>query len=111
MTLKDIIESKDFNLATSNTNLNKEIKGLYCCDLLSWVMSHAKKEDAWITVQTHINIVAVATLIETSCIIIPEGIEVDSDTIEKANEEDIAIIVTPLSTYEIFCLLYKLGLR
>lgn len=111
MILKEIIDNKNFSLVTSTTDLNIEVKGLYCCDLLSWVMSHAKKGDAWITVQTHINIVAVAALIETSCIIVPEGTEVDADTIEKANEEEIAIVATPLNAYEIFCQLYELGLR
>ena len=73
-------------------------------------MSHAKQGDAWITVQTHMNIVAIASLLEIGCIIIPEGIEIDADTIEKANEENILIISTQLNSYEIFKKLYQAGL-
>ncbi len=111
MYLNEMIDNNDFNLVTSEVSLDKKIEGLYCCDLLSWVMSHAKQGNAWITVQTHINIVAVASLIEISCIIIPEGIEVDLETVERANEENIAIVKTHLNSYEIFCKLYELGIR
>lgn len=111
MQVKEIVEKLNFKLITEEGEISKEIKGLYCCDLLSWVMSHAKQGDAWITVQTHMNIVAVASLLELSCIIVPENIEVEEDTIEKANEENIPILVTDLSSYEIFCKMYELGLR
>lgn len=100
-----------FLLITKESNSQKEIKGVYCCDLLSWVMSHAKEGDAWITVQTHTNIVAVASLLEIGCIIIPEGIEVDDETIEKANEEDVVILSTTMNNYEIFCKIYEMGLK
>lgn len=111
MFINDIFNNNSFKLLTPNVDLNKKIEGIYCCDLLSWVMSHAKAGDAWITVQTHINIVAVASLIEMSCIIIPEKIEVESETIEKAIEENIPIIQTHLNSYEIFLELHDLGLR
>lgn len=111
MQLKEIIDHVNFSLATTNSDLNKNIEGLYCCDLLSWVMSHAKQGHAWITVQTHINIVAVASLLEISCIIIPEGIKIDAETIVKAEEENIAIIKTNLNSYEIFCKLHEMGLK
>ena len=111
MYVKNLTKDLEFDLRTKNSDLNKEIKGVYCCDLLSWVMSHAKQGDAWITVQTHTNIVAVASLLEISCIIIPEGIEIDEETIEKANEEDIIIMSTTLNNYEIFCKLYGSGLK
>ncbi|MGI6668584.1 MAG: AraC family transcriptional regulator [Acetivibrionales bacterium] len=64
-------------VVTGEAGTDNEIKGMYCCDLLSWVMSHAAKGSAWITVHTHLNIVAVAALLELSCIIIPEGISVE----------------------------------
>ncbi|WZL74679.1 DRTGG domain-containing protein [Clostridiaceae bacterium 35-E11] len=111
MQVKEMAEKLNFRLMTKESEISKEIKGLYCCDLLSWVMAHAKQGDAWITVQTHMNIVAVASLLELSCIIIPENIEVEEDTIEKANEENIPILTTELSSYQIFCKMYELGLR
>ncbi|MCT4618563.1 MAG: AraC family transcriptional regulator [Marinisporobacter sp.] len=111
MQIKDLIEKGSFKLITDDQNISREIEGLYCCDLLSWVMSHAKAGDAWITVQTHMNIVAVASLLDISCIIVPESIDVDQETIHKAKEENISILSTDLSSYEIFCKLHELGLR
>ncbi|QXM05743.1 DRTGG domain-containing protein [Crassaminicella indica] len=111
MQVKNLIEKENFKLITNDKDISKEIKGLYCCDLLSWVMSHAKAGDAWITVQTHMNIVAVASLLDISCIIIPESIEIDKETIDKANEENIPILSTNLNSYEIFCKMHELGLR
>ncbi|SKC64353.1 DRTGG domain-containing protein [Maledivibacter halophilus] len=111
MFVKDIKDKFNFKLLTGDTGLEKEVKGLYCSDLLSWVMSHAKDGNAWITVQTHINIVAIASLLNLSCIIVPESIDVEEDTITKANEENIAIFSTELDTFKIFVKFYEAGMR
>ncbi|QZY56588.1 DRTGG domain-containing protein [Crassaminicella profunda] len=111
MQVKNLIEKEKFKLITGEEGITAEIEGLYCCDLLSWVMSHAKGGDAWITVQTHMNIVAVASLLDISCIIIPESIDIDQKTIDKAKEENIPILSTNLNSYEIFCEMYESGLR
>lgn len=95
---------------TGETGKDLQVKDIYCGDLLSWVMSHAAKGAAWITVHTHLNIVAVASLSELSCIIIPEGIEVDEATVKRAVQEDIPIICTDLSTYKICCIAHECGL-
>lgn len=87
-----------------------EVSGIYCGDLLSWVMSHASRGSAWITVHTHLNIVAVASLTELSCIIIPENIEVDETTISKAISENVIIISSELSTYQICCIAHECGI-
>ncbi|NSW89159.1 MAG: AraC family transcriptional regulator [Firmicutes bacterium] len=86
---------------TGDKGLEREITGVYVCDLLSWVMSHANKGDAWITVQTHLNTVAVAVLLEIPCIIVPEGIKVEEATIKKASEENIVVLSSEMSAYEI----------
>jgi len=77
---------------------------------LSWVMAKGRENDAWITVQVHTNILAVASLLDMSCIIIPEGIEVDQDTVDKANVQEICILSTELSAKEIFKKFSDLGL-
>lgn len=97
-------------IVTGETGTNKEIKGMYCCDLLSWVMSHAAKGSAWITVHTHLNIVAVAALLELSCIIIPEGISVEEATVKRAVQEGIPIILAKQSAYEICCIAHECGI-
>ncbi|RKD27990.1 DRTGG domain-containing protein [Caminicella sporogenes DSM 14501] len=111
MLVKDAVEKFGFKLLAGNKSLNKEISGLYYCDLLSWVMSHAKEGNAWITVQTHLNIVAVASLIDLACIIIPEAIEVDEETLKKADEVGIPILSTELDSFNIFSKFYEAGMR
>jgi len=110
MNLKYIKDNFGFKLLTKEENLNKEISELMCCDLLSWVMANGKSGMAWITVQVHNNILAVASLLEFSCIILPNGIEA-KDIIDKANEENIAIFTTELNSYEIFKKFYEAGLK
>lgn len=45
---------------------SREIHGGYTGDLLSWVMGRGKQDQAWVTIMTNINVVAVATLIDFS---------------------------------------------
>lgn len=111
MIVEDVINKLGFQHKAGKSFTKNNITGIYCCDMLSWVMSHAKQGNVWITVQTHINIVAIASLLDLSCIIIPENGEIDEDTIEKANEEDILIFSTNLNSYKIFCKFYEIGLR
>jgi len=97
-------------ILTGENGTDREIKCVYCCDLLSWVMSHADKGSAWITVHTHMNIVAVAVLAELSCIILPEGIDAEEATIRKAAEENIPILSTGHTAYEICCIAHDCGI-
>lgn len=101
MNVKEFAENLNMRILTGEAGINKEISRLYSCDLLSWVMSHAQKGNGWVTVHTHINVVAVALLVEIPCIIIPEGLEVEEATIKKAEDEGIAILSTDMNSYEV----------
>ena len=106
MRIKEIMEKTGLELLAGGESIDKELSGVYICDLLSWVMSHSKKGDAWITVQTHSNIIAVAALLELSCVIVPENIEVEEDTLRKADDEGIAVLRSSLDAYALakeFC--------
>jgi predicted transcriptional regulator len=111
MTVKEFAEKMNMRIASGMGGVGKEIAGMYAGDLLSWVMSHAGKGDAWVTVLTSINVVAVAALAEVSCVIIPENIEVDEQVLKRAEMEDIAILCSEMGTYEIcwraHCLIEK----
>lgn len=109
MKVKDIVEKMDLKVLCCGDSLDKEIKGVYCCDLLSWVMSHAKKNSAWITVLVHPNIIAVAQLLELACIIIPENIPVEEVTLSKAVQEKIPVLQSSESSYYICKALASLG--
>lgn len=110
MTVKQICEKLGLRSLTGDCGMDREVKGAYICDLLSWVMAHASEGDAWITIQTHTNIIAVATLLELSSIIIAEDAEVEEDTIKKAIEEGIPVLVSDKNAFMIAKGLADLGL-
>ena len=110
MKVKEIVEKLNLKVLCGRDYLHKEIEGAYTCDLLSWVMSHGNKGNAWITVQVHPNVVAVAVLLELSCVIIPEDIEVDEISIQRAQSEGIPILVSKENAYSICSKLNELGI-
>lgn len=95
MTVKEVAEKLGFSILTGGGE--REITGFYACDLLSWVISHAKTGDMWVTVMNNINILAVASLVDVACIVIPEGVEIYENLAERANEKGITILATELS--------------
>lgn len=78
----------------------KQVTGGYAGDLLSWVMGRAKEGDAWITIMSNVNIIAVAALADVACIILTEGVGVDEDIIKTAVEKGVNVLSTDLTTYE-----------
>lgn len=107
---KDLLELLPVKLETNSEIGKHPVKGVYCGDLLSWVMSKAQSGNVWITIQSHINVIAVASLIGIPAIIIVEGSEVDQTVIDKAQEEEIAIFTTDKPAYEIASLCAKKGI-
>ena len=110
MTVFDIVKSFELKIKTGKDRLNGEVTGGYAGDLLSDVIAHSRKGNIWITIQTHPNIVAVATMKELTGIILTGGREPDSDTLQKAEEEGIPILLSPLLTFELAGRLYQLGI-
>ena len=80
---------------------DREIKDAYIGDLLSWVMGRAKSDDAWITIMSNRNILAVAALSDVSCIILAEGVTLEEDIIETAQEKGINILRGEEPTFSI----------
>ncbi|MGI6110337.1 MAG: AraC family transcriptional regulator [Eubacteriaceae bacterium] len=101
MKVSELAQSADFTCVNTEAISDREIECGYTGDLLSWVMANAGAGCAWVTIQTHVNIIAVATLVEMSCIIIPEMAEIEQDTIEKATDEGIPIFTSELNAFEI----------
>ena len=110
MTLNELIEETGWTLAAEGADLEREIEGAYCGDLLSWVMGNGEPGQAWITVQIHMNAVAVAKLREFSCIILADNAAITEDVTAKAEEEDLAIIESHIPAFETAKALVKLGI-
>src|SRR5512139_728066 len=112
MTLQDLIDQLNVKVLTQPADFSEVAPtGGYTSDLLSCVMAGAKKGAAWVTLQAHLNIVAVAALLEMSAVIITEGAQPEAATIDKANEEGIVLLATDKQSFEIAGRLWEMGLR
>lgn len=101
MNVELVVRDLGLSVLAANNNLDREVDGVYICDLLSWVMSNGSYGNIWVTVQTNINIIAIATFVGISCIIIPENIQLDEFIKNKAIEKDVIILSSHQSGYEI----------
>lgn len=110
MKVIEMVDSLSLKVVSNKGDLEREISGCYICDLLSWVISKAKKDEIWITVQTNINVAAVAALTDVSAVIFPENIEADKATVEKAASNGITLLSSPLSAFELAAYLAKIAL-
>lgn len=84
----------------------KSVRGCYTGDLLSWVMGKARAGNVWVTIMSNINVPAVASLADVSCVIIGENARPEEDVIAMAQARGVNLLLMPDSAYAI-CL--KLG--
>jgi hypothetical protein len=111
MDLNEIISSLPLTVVTPPADFSREVTGAYVSDMLSDVMGNAKDGFLWITIQIHLNTIAVASLKNLSGIILVNSRVPAEDTLKKAIEENIPILTTPLPAFDLVGMLYSLGLR
>ncbi|HMU92327.1 MAG TPA: hypothetical protein PKE35_02045 [Anaerolineales bacterium] len=112
MNLQQIIERLNLNLLTDPRDFETiHPEGGYTSDLLSCVMAGAKSKYIWVTLQAHLNIVAVAALLDVAAIIITEDAQPDAATITKANEQGVILLSTSMPSFEVDGKLWEIGLR
>ncbi len=98
MKVKDLANSDLFSVITLPQG-EREIDGVYVGDLLSWVMGRAQSDNAWVTIMSNMNILAVASLSDTSCIILAEGVKLEEEVINTALDKEINILSTNMDIY------------
>jgi predicted transcriptional regulator len=108
--LQEISQQLSLEVRAAAGNLDRQVTGGYASDLLSCVMAKAQAGNVWVTIQGHPNIVAVASLLDLVGIIVAEGMNIDAATLEKAEEENVPILTTSLTTYTVVGELFKLGI-
>ncbi|MDL2266148.1 serine kinase [Parabacteroides sp. OttesenSCG-928-G07] len=101
--LRDILQLNVFTQESDG-----EITGGYASDLLSDVMGRMDEGMIWVTMQTHQNIVAVASLKEASAILIVNGLVPDEETIAKSREEKVVLLGTAMPAFEVCGKIYAL---
>lgn len=110
MKLNTIVDTLNLDVKTASDKLDTEIETGYASDLLSDVIANSKEGDLWITLQIHPNIVAVASMKGLSGIVTINGREPEEETIKKAEDEQMPIMVSNLPAFELIGKLYAMGI-
>lgn len=103
MTVRELIDQLALAPLTPLTAsmAERRVTGGYAGDLLSWVMTHARAGQAWVTIMNDINIVAVAALARVSCVIVAEGVTVSPEVCQRAEEQGVCLLSSPRTAYEV----------
>ena len=110
MNVKKFVDRFNLYVAAGQKELDRQIQGGYCGDLLSDVMANAPSGCIWLTVQTHQNIVNVAVLHEMAAIVLTGGQTPDQETIDRANQEGIPLLMWSDSAYDLAGQAFAAGL-
>ena len=99
MTVQEIATACQFNVLCL-PEPNREIDGAYVGDLLSWVMGKAEADNIWITIMSNINVIAVASLSDVSCVLLAEDVTLDNEVLDTAKAKGINVLYTSPSAYD-----------
>jgi serine kinase of HPr protein (carbohydrate metabolism regulator) len=100
MKVIDIIKKFDLEVYSGKEGVNRDVTGGYASDLLSDVMGNSREGDIWVTLQTHKNVIAVASLRDIAAIVCVRGLKPDNDTLEASEKEGIPVLGTCENTFE-----------
>lgn len=100
MDIKTLKEKLNLTLIYGD-DLEREVTGCYCGDLLSWVMSRAQEGDAWLTVMGNVNSIGVAVLADVACIILTENAALDEEALKRAEQNGVIILTTEKNSYRV----------
>ncbi|MBN2493751.1 MAG: serine kinase [Deltaproteobacteria bacterium] len=110
MTLAEIIDRLGLQVRAGDAALRRDVERGYASDLMSDVIANGLEGDLWITLQTHQNTVAVASMKGLAGIVLVNSREPEPDTLEKARRESIPLLVSELPAFELIGRLHGLGL-
>ena len=97
MTFQELVAKVNGTVVVDNPNAN--INYGYASDLLSDVMGHCGDESVLITIQNHLNAIAVCTLAGIEVVVICNGRPVPDDMKAAAEREGVGLVTTPLSQF------------
>ncbi|MFP4198050.1 MAG: DRTGG domain-containing protein [Halanaerobium sp.] len=102
MTVKELVDQFDLEVV-AGPDLEKKVEGAYIGDLLSNVMARAEKDNLWLTVQGHQNVVAVALLVELSAVILVENFDYEENAVQRACQKGVNLLKTKKKSYALAC--------
>jgi len=106
MLVKEVAEKLGLKVLASGND--QEVTSGYVSDLLSDVIANAEEGCLWITVQRHLNIVAVAQLKKLAGIVISRGSEPEAAVLARAGQEGLFILSGAADSFTIAGQLYAL---
>ena len=106
MTVNELAAKYGFTTVTMPDG-EREVRGGYCGDLLSWVMGRAGQDNAWITIMSNMNIVAVASLSNVSTVILAEGVTLEKNVSDTASAKGVNILSSGKSAFEIAAMIAR----
>jgi len=109
MNVSDIVAAMPVQVVTGSNHLDSQVTGGYVSDLLSCVMAGARKGNVWVTLQAHMNVIAVAALLELACVIITEGAVLDGEALARADQRGVVVLYTAQGSFETVAQLAALG--
>ena len=109
MTVAEIAERLELEVKAAANNLETEVTGGYSGDLISAAMTNAEEGNVWVTWHIHPNIVAAGLVVKLAAIILVSGRQPETETIERAQAEQMPIFVSKLSAFETVGRLYEMG--
>jgi predicted transcriptional regulator len=110
MTVKEMTERAELEVLMNSDGVDAEVTGGYCGDLISAVMANAKEGNVWITWHVHPNIVAAALVVKLAAIVLVCGRQPEQETVRKAQEEGMPILVSSLPAFEVVGRLHEMGI-
>ena len=110
MTIHEMVKRAGLEVKTAADQLDAEVTGGYAGDLISAVMANAKQGNVWVTWHTHPNIVAAALVTKLSAIVLICGRQPEEETIRKAEEEGLPILLSKLPAFELIGRLHGMGI-
>jgi len=108
MIVQELVATLGFQVVCPG-DIEREVTGGYASDLLSCVMARARPGFVWVTLQAHPNVVAVASLLDLSAVIVTEGAAPDEDTVERARENGVTFLQSSHTTFTVVAQLSALG--
>ena len=110
MNLRELIRKLELEVKVGGDSLSNDVRGGYASDLISDVLANAQEGDLWVTLQAHQNTVAVASLKGLAGVLLVNGRQPEEDTLRKAKDQNVPLLVSALPAFELVGRLYQVGL-
>ena len=108
MVVSDLVEQFGLVTYSGGEGMDRQVSGGYASDLLSDVMGNALEGQVWITLQTHKNVMAIASLKDLAAVILVKDHAPDEDAAVQSDAEGVPILGTSRQTFEMVGELYEL---